>query len=194
MRRSSLRKHAPVSATRSETHERADGEEVRASSAWRSRLWRYAPLVGWIGFIFFASTGAMSASNTSRIIGPLFRWLFPAITEAQLLLVHFTVRKSAHFTEYAILALLAARAFIPSTRQVLRRRWFIAALALVALVALLDEYNQSFNAARTGTIWDSLIDISGGATALVALCLWRARRIHKSQVPSAEFQVGKQRL
>jgi VanZ family protein len=118
----------------------------------------------------------MSASNTSRIIGPLFRWLFPSITEAQLLLVHFTVRKTAHFTEYAILALLAARAFIPSTRRVLHRRWFVAALALVALVALLDEYNQSFNTARTGTIWDSLIDISGGATALVALSLWRARR------------------
>jgi VanZ family protein len=151
-------------------------DEQSASSAWRSRLWRYVPLAGWTAFIFFASTGAMSASNTSRIIAPLFRWLFPGITEAQLLLVHFTVRKSAHFTEYAILALLAARAFIPSTRARLRRHWFVAALVLVAVVALLDEYNQSFNAARTGTIWDSLIDISGGLTALVALVLWRARR------------------
>lgn len=165
-----------MSVTRNETDERAGGDDELAASSWRSRLWRYAPLVGWIAFIFFASTGAMSASNTSRIIGPLVRWLFPGITETQLLLVHFTVRKTAHFTEYAILALLAARAFIPSTRQVLRRHWFAAALALVATVALLDEYNQSFNAARTGTIWDSLIDISGGATALVALSWWRARR------------------
>ena len=164
--------------TRSEMDGRASGgdEALAASSAWRRRLWRYAPLVGWIAFIFFASTGAMSASNTSRIIGPLFRWLFPGITEAQLLLVHFTVRKTAHFTEYAILALLAARAFIPSTRQVLRRRPFVAALAVVASVALLDEFNQSFNAARTGTIWDSLLDFAGGATALVVLSLWRARR------------------
>jgi VanZ family protein len=152
------------------------GGEAAVASSWRSRLWRYLPLAAWTGFIFFASTGAMSASNTSRIIAPLFRWLFPGINEAQLLLVHFTVRKTAHFTEYALLALLAARAFIPSTRRLLRRSWFVAALALVALVALLDEYNQSFNAARTGTIWDSLIDISGGATALVALSLWRARR------------------
>ncbi|HEV7902551.1 MAG TPA: VanZ family protein [Pyrinomonadaceae bacterium] len=168
-----------MSATRSEIDGRAcgDGDEaLAASSSWRSRLWRYAPLVGWIAFIFFASTGAMSASNTSRIIAPLFRWLFPAITEAQLLLVHFTVRKTAHFTEYAILALLAARAFIPSTRPSLHRHPFVAALALVAAVALLDEFNQSFNAARTGTIWDSLLDVAGGATALVALGLWRARR------------------
>ena len=170
--------------TRSEIDERAGGEPA-APSRWRNRLWRYAPLVGWIGFIFFASTGAMSASNTSRIIAPLFRWLFPNITEAQLLFVHFAVRKSAHFTEYAVLALLAARAFIPSTRQFLHRRWFIAALALVAVVALLDEYNHSFNVARTGTIWDSLIDISGGTIALVVFGLWRARRSRRRKEFSA---------
>jgi len=159
----------------SETHARAgDGREA-GSSAWRGRLWRYAPLAGWIGFIFFASTGAMSASNTSRIIAPLFRWLFPGISEAQLLLVHFTVRKGAHFIEYAVLALLAARAFLPSTRGRLRRNWFVAALALVIVVALLDEYNQSFNPARTGSVWDSLIDFSGGATALVLYGWWRRR-------------------
>jgi VanZ family protein len=162
--------------TRSEARRHAGDERIIASPARRSRLWRYAPLAGWIGFIFFASTGAMSASNTSRIIAPLFKWLFPAITEAQLLLVHFVVRKTAHFTEYALLALLAVRAFLPSTRERLRRNWFVAALALVALVASLDEYNQSFNAARTGTIWDSLLDVSGGATALVVFSLWRTRR------------------
>jgi len=123
----------------------------------------------------------MSASNTSRIIGPLFKWLFPGITEGQLLFVHFAVRKTAHFVEYAILALLAARAFIPSTRRRLRRGWFIASLALVALVALLDEYNQSFNVARTGTIWDSMIDIAGGVTALAIFSLWRFRRRHDQQ-------------
>lgn len=180
-----------MSATRSETNGRARGEDdeaLAASSSWRRRLWRYAPLAGWVAFIFFASTGAMSASNTSRIIAPLFRWLFPDITEAQLLLVHFTVRKAAHFTEYAVLALLAARAFIPSTRQVLRHYWFVAALALVVVVALLDEYNQSFNPARTGTIWDSLIDISGGATALVIFGLWRARgRRGRAEISRSEL-------
>ncbi len=161
------------------------GDAPNASPDWRDRLWRYAPLVGWIGFIFFASTGAMSASNTSRIIAPLFKWLFPGITEAQLTLVHFTVRKGAHFTEYAVLALLAARAFLPSTRWRLRHHWFAAALALVAVVALLDEYHQSFNAARTGTIWDSMIDISGGATALILFGLWRRRRGRGEGSPDA---------
>lgn len=152
------------------------GDVVASSSSWRNRLWRYVPLLCWIGLIFFASTGTLSASNTSRIIGPLFKWLFPAITESQLLSVHITVRKLAHLTEYAILALLAARAFIPSMNERLRRAWIVAALALVALVALTDEYHQSFLATRTGTLWDSLIDIAGGAIALVVLSLWRAHK------------------
>jgi VanZ family protein len=168
--------------TQDESQQITGGE--RAALSGRNRLWRYAPLVGWIGFIFFASTGAMSASKTSLIIGPLFKWLFPHITEAQLLFVHFSVRKTAHFAEYAVLALLAARAFIPSTQGYLRQHWFIAALALVSVVALLDEYHQSFLAARTGTIWDSLIDISGGAVALVVFSVWRARKTARAMKSS----------
>src|SRR5947209_6961755 len=148
----------------------------RLTPTWRRRLWRYGPLVVWLAFIFYASTGALSATNTSRIIEPLLRWLFPNITEAQLLGAHFVIRKLAHFTEYAVLALLAARAFLSSTKDLLHRRWLISALALVAVYALLDEYHQAFVPTRTASIYDSMIDTAGGATALVALALWRMRR------------------
>jgi VanZ family protein len=146
---------------------------------WRGRARRYAPLVAWTCFIFYASTGAMSASNTSRVIEPLLRWLVPDISEARLVAAHFLVRKLAHFTEYALLALLAARAFISSSKSFLSRRWLVAALALVVSIALLDEFNQSFNPARTGTIKDSLLDTAGGLTALVVLTLLRARRVRR---------------
>lgn len=142
----------------------------------RSRLRRYGPVVLWVGLIFFASTGNLSAPNTSRILRPLLLWLFPGITEATLLQAHFVVRKGAHFTEYFVLALLAARAFLSSSRSSLRRRWWLASLALVASVALLDEYHQSFVSTRTGTIYDSLIDLAGGACAVALVALWRAAR------------------
>jgi VanZ family protein len=165
-------------AARSEAGDERATAKAGASrgAGWRGRAWRYAPLVAWACFIFYASTGAMSASNTSRVIEPLLRWLVPDISEARLEAAHFAVRKLAHFTEYGLLALLAARAFLGSSKSFLRRRWLVAALALVVAVALADEFNQSFNPERTGTIKDSLLDTFGGLTALAALTLRRARR------------------
>jgi VanZ family protein len=129
-----------------------------------------------MALIFFFSTGELSASNTSRIVRPLLLWLFPSISEESLLLAHFMVRKTAHFTEYAVLALLAARAFYGSSRPPLRRHWFTSALSLVVLYALSDEFHQRFVPSRTGSIYDSLVDISGGLTALLLLALWRRRK------------------
>ena len=154
-------------------------EKARASGGeqgWRGRLWRYGPLVAWIGFIFFASTGNLSGENTSLIVRPLLLWLFPDIGEPQLLRAHLLIRKAAHFAEYALLALLAARAFLTSSRPQLKRRWAVAALALVVVCALLDEYHQSFVPTRGGSVYDSMIDTAGGACALALVWLWRARR------------------
>jgi len=145
-----------------------------------SFLWRYGPVVAWVCFIFFASTASFSADNTSLVIRPLLLWLSPGISEASINQVHFLVRKAAHFTEYAILALLAARAFYTSPRRGLSAWWWLASFALVACVALSDEFHQSFVPSRTASIYDSLLDMTGGATALACAALWLARRRRKS--------------
>ena len=142
---------------------------------WR-RVWRYGPLVLWIAFIFFASTADFSASNTSRIIGPVLRWIFPDISDEQLALAHVIARKVAHFGEYALLGWLAARAFSSSSRRTLRVRWFLFSLLLVIVSALLDEYHQSFVPVRTGSMYDSLLDMCGGLTALLLYSLWHRRK------------------
>ena len=146
-------------------------------------LSRYLPLVAWLIFISYASSGSFSADNTSRIIGPLVLWLFPNTSPQTMAVIHFVVRKIAHFTEYAILAYLAARAFRTSPRATLANRWFLVSLALVVCYALLDEYHQSFVPSRTASIYDSFIDMTGG---LVALLLIRrrhkpARRLNKTR-------------
>jgi VanZ family protein len=159
-----------------EVQRRTEKREVAAARAGRrnvSRLWRYGPLLVWMGFIFWASTAQLSASNTSRFIKPLVLWLFPHLSEEGLTFVHVLIRKLAHLTEYAILGLLAAHAFITSSRQRLRRRWFLFSLLLVAIYALSDELHQRFVPVRTGSIYDSLIDIAGGLIALAVLALWR---------------------
>jgi VanZ family protein len=137
-------------------------------------LSRYLPLVAWLVFISFVSSDSFSANNTSRIIGPVILWLFPNTTPETLAVVHLITRKVAHFTEYAILAYLAARAFRTSPRPALANRWFLAALALVVVYALLDEYHQTFEPSRTGSIYDSFIDMSGGLVTLLVI-RWRRR-------------------
>jgi VanZ family protein len=154
----------------------------RASTRQRNRWSRYLPLVLWLGVIWLASSPQMSASQTSRFVAPLARFFYPEISPEELRVVHVAVRKTAHFVEYAVLALIAARAFLGSRRPTLRRYWFLCAFALVILVSLLDEYHQSLVASRTGTIYDSMIDMTGGLVALSLVAAWRAAR----SVPAAE--------
>jgi len=140
-----------------------------------NRLKRYLPLFIWMAFISFASTSEFSSANSSRIIRPLVLWLFPHTSEESLATIHFLVRKAGHFTEYAIMGFLAGRAFSTSSAQVVRRRWFIVALVLIAVYALVDEYHQSFVPSRTASIFDSLIDTTGGLAALLVYWIRRKR-------------------
>jgi VanZ family protein len=161
--------------TRAEKREAVGQETAERRRA--SFAWRYGPLLLWMAFIFFASTAQLSASNTSRIIRPLLLWLYPGISEERLAFAHFIVRKLGHLTEYAVLALLAARAFVSSSPLLMRRRrWFLFSLLLVIAYALSDEFHQSFVPERTGTIYDSFIDMAGGFIALLVLLIWRKGR------------------
>ena len=141
----------------------------------RQRLWRYGPLLLWILFISLASTSEFSAGNTSQIIRPILLWLFPDISEARVATIHFLTRKAAHFSEYAVLAFLAQRAFITSAHAFIQRYWFQLGLLLVVLYALLDEYHQSFVPTRTPSIYDSAIDVAGGLTVLLIFKAYRKR-------------------
>ena len=142
------------------------------------RLWRYGPLIIWAALIFVASTSLLSASNTAVLVKPLL-WLFPYASQATLVAIHFVVRKAAHFTEYAILALLAARAFKTSSHELLRSHWFWVSLVLVVAYSLSDEFHQSFVPSRTASVYDSLIDSFGGLTALALAAIRKRSEVTK---------------
>ena len=150
-------------------------ESIEDRISYPNAVSRYLPLLVWLAFISFASTASFSASNTSLIVGPLLHWLFPDASPETLTVVHGIVRKLAHFLEYALLGVLAARAFRGSPTAALRRHWFMISVALIVVYALLDEYHQSFVPSRTASIYDSFVDMTGGLTALLVVN-WRARR------------------
>jgi VanZ family protein len=117
------------------------------------------------------------------VLRPLVLWFYPTLSEAKVAAIHLALRKLGHFTEYAVLAFLARRAFITSSRSLLRNRWFQLGLLLVVVYALLDEFHQSFVPSRTASIYDSAIDIAGGLTILLLFKLRdRATQTREVQV------------
>jgi VanZ family protein len=145
-------------------------------SGWLHRLWRYGPIALWIALIFWASTDQFSSEHTAGIIQPWIQWLFPAMSPDGVESLHAVIRKSAHVTEYAIFALLVARALMSSSIRIFSRGWLVISLLMLTAVAATDEYHQSFVPSRTAAITDVLIDMSGGLVTLTILALWRLAR------------------
>ena len=145
-----------------------------------SLLWCWLPSVLWMAVIFCLSTNAGAPRNTSRIIGPLLRWIYPAISDQAVRNVLLVTRKSAHVTEYAVLGVLlwrARRRPVPGERRPWRWREAIFALGVAALFAASDEWHQSFVPSREGRPLDVLIDSAGAALGLLAC--WRVGRWRK---------------
>ncbi len=143
---------------------------------WRNRFFRYAPLFFWIILIFVLSSNLGSMSNTSRFILPLLKFLFPEAPEEVLKVYHGYIRKTAHVTEYAILAWLAARAFISSSVYLLSKAYITLSFLLVLAVASLDEFQQSFLTSRTASPRDVMLDVLGGTLSLVIFYLAYQKR------------------
>lgn len=146
------------------------------------RLWLFIkywlPPLLWMSLIFLGSADRASVHRSSRIIEPLVRWLFPAMSDAGVGTCVLVARKGAHLTEYAFCAILLWRALRQHTRHD-RRPWSWReprwALLMVFAYACLDEWHQTFVPGRQGTLHDVLLDTLGGAFGL--LLLWRAGKI-----------------
>jgi VanZ family protein len=148
------------------------------------RLWLFIkfwlPPLLWMGVIFLASADTASVHHSSRLIGPLVRWLFPTLSEEGVGLCVLAARKTAHFTEYAFCAILLWRALRQHHRHD-RRPWTPShawlALALSAAYAATDEIHQIFVPGRQAAVTDVLLDSFGAACGL--LLLWFAGRLSK---------------
>jgi len=149
----------------------------RSNASSLEKISTFTPLILWIAAIFFMSSDQGSMPATSRIIRPLLEFLFSASPEESLQFYHFLIRKSAHFTAYAILALLAIRAFRRSDKRI---GGAILSLVLVLIVACLDEINQSFNSNRSGSIYDVLLDLVGGIFAISVVLILTRKKLSSS--------------
>ena len=128
----------------------------------------------WIFVIFFFSTDSFSSGETSRIIAPVLKFLFPFLSAEQLHVTHVICRKAGHILEYFVLGVLAWRAI-----RSVPMGWFVPELltvALVLVVAFSDEFHQSFVPSRTSALVDIGYDFIGGMTGLLLLRLRNGTR------------------
>ena len=139
----------------------------------KNRSFQYwLPVILWMSFIFWMSTGTFSADSTSLIVEPILRFLMPGISLQQIHMIHIAIRKSGHFTEYFILGLLLFRAFRSGSVELKTLRWVSFSVILVIIYAATDEFHQSFVSTRTASLVDVGIDITGGVFAQVISFLW----------------------
>ena len=117
------------------------------------------------------STNLGSSANTGRILYPILHFLFH-MDVAHFAVWHMFLRKTGHVIGYSILSVLffrSWRATFPrlSTRWCLQ--WASVAWLSTSLVAILDEWHQSFLPSRTGTVRDVLLDSCAALLAQAVL-------------------------
>jgi VanZ family protein len=136
----------------------------------------WGPVIVWALIIFSFSTDQFSFSNTTRIVGPLVRWILPNASLELQQSIHAFVRKLGHWSEYFIFSLLLLRAFRGEERNEWKGRWALSTLILVLFYALSDELHQLFVPSRGAHFEDSMLDFFGGTCAVLWKYLSRNRK------------------
>ncbi len=133
----------------------------------------------WMVVIFLhsakvADDSAAESGGLILFVGEHFVPGFNDLTEADRLLFvekwDHPVRKAAHMTEYAILAMLLTGTFygVKFTKLSENKRAFLAAWGLSTVYAMTDEFHQTFVAGRSGEVKDVCFDSAG---ALIGIFL-----------------------
>ncbi len=128
-------------------------------------------------FLLSAQPADDSAVTSSRFAEFAVKILFhhnytsltPEFRKEAVSAITFIIRKTAHFSEYALLGFLWY-ILLKDTRSGM----FIS-LSMTFLYAVSDEFHQLFVAGRSGQISDVLLDTCGGcfgvAVAFILLCI-----------------------
>lgn len=105
----------------------------------------WGPPVLWAGVIFCFST-------------------LPQIRTTEIYWQDFILKKTAHFMEYGILAILFYRSFVNS--EINKKKSLIYSFILTVLYAVSDEIHQLYTPGRDARVRDVLIDSAGALTVL----------------------------
>ena len=134
----------------------------------------------WMLVIFLFSTSTFSGENTSRIIGPILKWIIPEISSEAVSFIQFFFRKTAHVIEYAILAILLCNALIRRLIDFSVTGLIFKTVFICFIYAVFDEWHQSWSSDRIGSLMDVSIDSVGalfGAIIFVYVLNFKSKNI-----------------
>ena len=137
------------------------------------RMLYWVVVLAFTGLIFYNSSLPAPVSDESSYF---FVNLFAGINAfldkpVPLPEMNHYVRKTAHFTEYFVQALLLCNAF--QTDRTDRKNYHACILLLSLMTAVFDEYIQLFSPGRSGQVTDIILDFSGGFTGWLVFQLWK---------------------
>lgn len=117
--------------------------------------------------MYYFSTDLFSGENTRGAVEIVLAWFVNNPTPRMISRANYAARKAAHFVEYGFLALLLFRAFRADSSVRWRLSWAIYSICIVMAWAVLDEYHQTLTTRRGGSLYDAMLDSSGGLFAMV---------------------------
>lgn len=140
------------------------------NAALRKKLIWILPLL-WTAVIFSASlqNGEDSGALSGSITGMIYNFLTKAGFSLTFETLHFLIRKTAHFTEYAVLGILVKSAI---QKAPLLKSNTLSLLSWMILIPLCDEGIQHFVSGRFCALQDSLLDMSGFAFGALLVYLF----------------------
>jgi VanZ family protein len=139
----------------------------------------WLPAIGIMGAIFwFSSKTAQLSQESSLSISIVIYNLYDKMESSALqgpekldllAFIDHIVRKSAHFTEYALLSASIAFHYTVWKKSIRYRTWLPVLIA--GLYAASDEFHQTFVAGRSGQVSDVLLDTAGATAGVLVFSL-----------------------
>ena len=136
--------------------------------------------LAWTGLVLFFGSMYFGAERTGTFLLPVLHELAP-LTSLHAQELHALLRKAAHVTEFAVLAVLWFQA-LAGRRHALTAGWIALAICLACAVA--DEAHQSRLPNRTASVRDVVIDGGGAVLALSVVRRRWQRETHARSLPA----------
>ncbi len=136
----------------------------------KRKFFYWVLLIGWMIFIAVMSHKPANISD-SYSMGIILRLDKLGVPLDSVFgdLSNFIIRKSAHFIEYMILAILVSNVL---NLYLAPKRSILITIISVFLYACSDEFHQLFVQGREGSFRDVLIDTAGGIAAVIMKMLY----------------------